>query len=173
MKWERGALWSRDEMGGNWGGDIPSPSDSWIWKSVLRSPSGMDPRRSRKQFYCNLISADRLCWLQMTANSSPFHEYWVVRYLQTKKVGVPGTGFWPYFENKNDLSWMAEPGKCQWTTMDRTDCLWRSSRSSKLQRRLAGHYVDLVASNRATGNSRLESEKFPPFNEKFPKIPVV
>ena len=26
---------------------------------------------------------------------------------------------------------------------------------------------------RATGNSRLESEKFPPFNEKFPKIPVV
>ena len=26
---------------------------------------------------------------------------------------------------------------------------------------------------RATGNSRLESEKFPPFSEKFPKIPVV
>jgi len=26
---------------------------------------------------------------------------------------------------------------------------------------------------RATGNSRLESEKFPPLSEKFPKIPVI
>ena len=26
----------------------------------------------RKWFYCNLISADRLCWQQVTANSSPF-----------------------------------------------------------------------------------------------------
>ena len=26
----------------------------------------------RKWFYCNLISADRFCWQQVTANSSPF-----------------------------------------------------------------------------------------------------
>ena len=36
-----------------------------------------EPENRPKWFYCNLISADRFCWQQMTDNSSPFyHEKW-------------------------------------------------------------------------------------------------
>ena len=38
---------------------------------------GSERSPGRKLFYCNLISTDRLCWQQVTANSSPFHpEKW-------------------------------------------------------------------------------------------------
>ena len=47
-------------------------SDSGVWENVVSSPSGIHGGADRKRFYCNLISADRLCRQQMTANFSPF-----------------------------------------------------------------------------------------------------
>jgi len=40
----------------------------------------------RKWFYCNLFSADRFCWQQVTANSLPScHEKWGVLYPSVQK----------------------------------------------------------------------------------------
>ena len=53
------------------------------WELFQRSPG-------RKRFYmhCNLISADRLCWQQATANFSPFRlEKWGYGTPQSKKWG--------------------------------------------------------------------------------------
>jgi len=50
---------------------------------------GQSPSQIR--FYCNLISADRLCWQQMAANTSPFRpEKWGygTRVRKVSKVGV-------------------------------------------------------------------------------------
>jgi len=52
--------------------------------------SQLDLGRSpgRKWFYNNLFSADRFCWQQVTANSSPFcPEKWGVLYPSVQKVG--------------------------------------------------------------------------------------
>ena len=47
------------------------------------------PAGSRTRFNCNLISADRLCWQQITENSSPFRpEKWGYGTPQSKKWGV-------------------------------------------------------------------------------------
>jgi len=65
---QRSILGSRGERGEGWRGSIPSSSDSWVWESVMSSPSGVrGPGRSpsRKLFYFNLNSADRLCWQQV------------------------------------------------------------------------------------------------------------
>ena len=80
----------RDETGLN--GEEVSPSlDSGVWESVVSSPSGIrgsEAEPCRKWFYCNLISADRLCWQQVTANSSPFRpEKWRYCTPQSKKWG--------------------------------------------------------------------------------------
>jgi len=52
---------------------------------------------SRKRFYCKLIPfpADRLCWQQFTANSSPFRpEKWGYCTPQSKKWGTGKLRLW-------------------------------------------------------------------------------
>ena len=76
-------LGSRDERRGEWGWTEEVPLHSWLIGLRERQElSQLCPERipGRKRFYCNLNSADRLCWQQMTANSSPFRP--------EKKVGV-------------------------------------------------------------------------------------
>ena len=55
------------------------------------SQRGSGRSSDRKRFYCNLISADRLCWQQVTANSSPFHtkNWWYD--IPSPKSGDTGT----------------------------------------------------------------------------------
>jgi len=56
---ERGALGSQDKRGDN--GEVVSPSTRLrVWESVM-SLCGPERSAGRKQFYCNLISVDRLC----------------------------------------------------------------------------------------------------------------
>ena len=61
---ERGAL-GPEERGEENGEEVSSSSDSGVWESVVSSPSGVRGGAPAKNgFYCNLISADRLCWQQ-------------------------------------------------------------------------------------------------------------
>jgi len=55
---------------------IPSLSDSGAGRASWALPAGSGAERW-KSFCCKLIPADRLCWQQFTANSSPFRpEKW-------------------------------------------------------------------------------------------------
>jgi len=71
------------------GGSIPSSFDYRVWaerRELSQRGPGQIP--SRKWFYYNLISADRLHWQQVTANSSPFRpEKWGYCTPQSKKWG--------------------------------------------------------------------------------------
>jgi len=66
---------------------FPSSSDSGVWESARSSPSWVRAEPGLKRFYCNLISADRLCWHQMTSHSSLFHVW--VQSPSVQKWGVP------------------------------------------------------------------------------------
>ena len=69
----------KTRRGGGWGGGrYPLPSDLVSGGASWALCVGSGQISGRKRFYCNLISADGLCWQQITANSSPFHpEKWV------------------------------------------------------------------------------------------------
>ena len=89
---ERGALGSQDKRGDN--GEVVSPSTRLrVWESVM-SLCGPERSAGRKQFYCNLISVDRLCWQQIAANSSPFYPKSGGTVLQSKKLEIPV--YFPY-----------------------------------------------------------------------------
>ena len=89
-EWERSIIGYRGERRGKCGGSIPL----LIWllglgeRQYELSQRGPWPSPGRKWFYCNLNSADRLCWQQVTANSSPFRpEKWGYGTPQSKKWG--------------------------------------------------------------------------------------
>jgi len=84
---ERSAVESRGEREGEWGGGISSSSNSGVWESVVSSiQRGPGQSPGRKRFYCNLISADCLCWQKI------LHLFGLksgIRYSSVQKVGVP------------------------------------------------------------------------------------
>jgi len=88
---ERGALGYQRRKERRMGRKYPPPhptlgSERAAW--ALPARSGRSP--GRKWFYCTLFSADRFCWQQVTANSSPFcPEKWGVLYPSVQKVGIP------------------------------------------------------------------------------------
>ena len=66
---ERGAFGSWGERGREWRASVPSSFDSGVWESVVSSPSGV---RGGVPAENVLISADRFCSQQVTANSYLF-----------------------------------------------------------------------------------------------------
>jgi len=79
---ERSALGSRGERRGEWGGSTTLGSGSTS-RTLLEG---------QKRFYCNLNSADRLCWQHGYYKFFTFLSWKVrVRYPSVQKVGIVGT----------------------------------------------------------------------------------
>jgi len=88
----RGAFGSWGERGREWRASVPSSFDSGVWESVVSSRSGV---RGGAWAENGLISADRLCSQQVTANSSHFRpEKWGKRAAQPRSVGDNVPHFW-------------------------------------------------------------------------------
>jgi len=85
---ERSALGSWGERRGEWGGNIPSSSDSGVWESVVSSPSGVRGGAPAENGFIVLYSP------QIASADSKFFtffcpEKWGVLYPSVQKVGVP------------------------------------------------------------------------------------
>ena len=90
-----------------------------LWSLRERHPQ-RGPGRStgRKRFYYNLISADRLCWQQLAANSIPFRpEKWDTVYISVQNVGITVNYAYGVRTHAVLLMAVSPPSECEWSAI--------------------------------------------------------